>query len=92
MDQTPNLLKVSDKKSLSKDELDYAAELLIEANDIMENDELYNNIIDEANKKSKIYRNLKGIREAFNEMALNPGKTRGEDDATNSETTTKKKD
>lgn len=92
MDQTPILYKVSDKKNLSKDDLDYAASLLIEANDIMENNELYNNIVDEANKKSKIYRNLKGIREAFNEMALNPGKTRGEDDATNEEDAPKKKD
>lgn len=80
MDQPPILYKVSKKKNLSEEELDYAANLLIEADAIMENNELYNNILDEANKKSKVYRNLKSIREAFNEMALNPGKTRGDDD------------
>lgn len=89
---TPILYKVSGKKSLDTDDLDYAADLLIEADAIMNNAELYNNILAEANKKAKVYRNLKGLRDAFNEMALNPGKTRGEDDAANAETKTKEKD
>lgn len=92
MKDVPLLYRVSDKKSLDEDELEYAINLLTESEKIKENAELYNNILDEANKKAKIYRNLKSLRDASNDMALNPGKTRGEDDATDAETKTKEKD
>lgn len=88
----PLLYRISDKKSLDEDELDYAINLLVEADKIKDNSELMNNLIEEARKKSKVYRNIKALRDAFNEMALNPGKTRGEDDATHAEIEAKEED
>lgn len=80
MNQVPQLYRVSDKKSLDEDELDYAINLLIEAEKIKENSELVKNISVEAKKKAKIYRSIDSIRDTFNEMMMNPGKTRAEDD------------
>jgi len=76
----PMLLRVSEKKTLNDDELDYAIKLLIESEKIKDNDELYNNVLEAARKKAKVYRSLKSLRDAASEMDLNPGKTRGEDD------------
>lgn len=90
--QTPLLYKVSTIKSPTEEDLDYAADLLIEAENISENAELYNNILERAKTKGKIYRNLKSIRDKANEMALNPGATRGEDDAANAKVKTTEKD
>ncbi len=83
--------RISDQKTLSQDDLDYAINLLIEAEKIKDNSELYNNILDAAKKKARVYRSLKSLREASNEMQLNPGKQRGEDDDAEATVKTSKK-
>lgn len=91
MNEIPQLYRVSEKKTLDEDELEYAINLLVEAQKIKDNSELMNNLVSAAQKKAKVYRNIKSLRDAFDEMNLNPGKARGEDDATNEKASAKKK-
>ncbi len=82
----PELYKIADKKKLSDDDLEYGVELLIEAEKIFNNKELYNNIAAKASEKALLYsgfkeekkiKTLDDLKEVREEVNMNPARQRG---------------
>ena len=71
--------KVSEVESPDESDLEYAANLLIEAQKIQDNDALYKNVMAHSKKIANTYTSIGDLRSAADEMNLNPGKSRREE-------------
>lgn len=68
----PEVLKVSELKDPTEDELDYAADLLLEAEKIEDNDELFKAIINRAKARGEKYLSIQDLKDKAEEMSETP--------------------